>query len=409
MLEICTVNKHGGPQFKKIATVRLTHLLGVGGGPVATCMGMPVRAIPRMLLVVVVGGPLSHRYVDGRSGGLGASRRGSVLLLPGEGLELREGDDGRRSGDTRRLRSGMKQSGPGLLLPILKRVSPLGVGRERGLGQVTGIELGRGGLDWSGASLARLTGAACDGMRLLAQALRRCLGHVCLRTVIRIGQSSRIGSRSLTGHRLAPERRRPGVGVARGFRPGGGLATRRPSDVSLTALPLCVAFRLKLRYTASVRARKVSRTAPRPSVRYRRIVSAPGSGLALRSGLGPVWRPYLSYGRMGRVVCVVGGVIGRRPSSLRRAAGIRRRPSEEIPRVSIGPPVRLRLLLVCLRVGVPLGAVIPVRVCVSSREESRLTLIPCVHVTRIGRPALHSGIRLPRLPPVLLACVVKWK
>ncbi|TNN78452.1 hypothetical protein EYF80_011235 [Liparis tanakae] len=284
----------------------------------------------------------------------------------------------------------MKQSGPGLLRPILERLSLLGVGCERRLGQGTGIEPGGGGLDRSGASLARRTGATCDGMRRCLD--RRCsaLLYVCLRTVIRIGQSSRIGGRSLACNRLAPERQRPGV--ARGFRPVGGLATRRPSDVSLSALPLCVA--------ASVRALKVSRAAACPSVRHRRVSS--GSVLTLRSGLGSVWRPYLSYGRMRSVVRVVGGVIGRRPSSLRRAAGIRRRPSEEIPGVSIGPPMRLRLRLrlVGLRVGVPLRAVIPVRVCVSSRDESRLILVPCVYVTRIGRPALHSGIRLPRLRPI---------
>lgn len=169
---------------------------------------LPPSAIPGT--AVLVGGPrtdscgpLSHRYVNRGSRGLSASGRGSVLVLLGEGLELREGDcRGRRrrvaSSEDPCLLFGMKQSRLGLLPPTLKHLSPLGVGCERSLGQLARITPGRGVRDWSRASLAGPIGAVCDKLCLFARALR-CrldrrgsvlLGHVCLCKVIRISQSS---------------------------------------------------------------------------------------------------------------------------------------------------------------------------------------------------------------------------
>lgn len=199
----------------------------VGVVPVAVGVAVPLQVtVPRMMVVVMmvmVGGPLlyllvalSHRHVDGRPGGLRSPSWGSVLgVLPGEGLELCERDDGGRS---RRLRSawvmwsGVKQGGLRLLPPVLKRLSLLGVDRECGLREVAGMTLGSRDRHWSAASLASLIGSVDDRLCLPARALRRrldrrrsvLLSHVCLWKVIRISQSSRVGcprcSRSLLCH-----------------------------------------------------------------------------------------------------------------------------------------------------------------------------------------------------------------
>ena len=149
---------------------------------------------------------MSHRHVNRRSGGLRTSCWGLVLgVFFGEGLELCNGDNRRRSwwalspcSRSSCLWSRVKQGSLGLLFPILKCLSPLSVGSECSLGEVTGIRLGRGVWDWSCASLARLIGTVYDRLRLRARALwcflDRCssvlLGHVCLWKVIRISQSS---------------------------------------------------------------------------------------------------------------------------------------------------------------------------------------------------------------------------
>lgn len=124
----------------------------VGRVPVATSMSVSVCidmqvAISRM--VMMVGGPvlcwsgsLSHGYVNRWSGGLRASDWGSVLgVFLGEGLKLFKGDNRRRSWwvlspsnrDTC-LWSRVEQGGLGLLSPILKCLSPLGVGCKCSLG-----------------------------------------------------------------------------------------------------------------------------------------------------------------------------------------------------------------------------------------------------------------------------------
>lgn len=271
-------------------------------------MGMFVRRMLMMACVCPAGmlrvrlvGSLRHWYVDGRSGGMSASVRGSVLrALLGESVELCEGDNrGRGWRIARRscalsvsLCPGVKQCGLGLLFPVVKGLSPPSVCRKCFLGEITGIRLGRRVLDWSCAYLASSVGTERNRLCVCAQALWRCVGQCCsarlgrvrVWKVIRIDQSSRVctlrscrpllrrgslcRSRATGGGRLAHERQRPRVTAVCGFLPRG----RRTSDVLLSPLrlclsaPLCAAGGLQPRQPQTVWDSEIARAAPIPSV-----------------------------------------------------------------------------------------------------------------------------------------------
>lgn len=172
--------------------------------PVMMMMMLKMLLLSRLLV------PLSRRYVGRRSGRL-RPPAGRLVLLPGDGAELCQGDGGRRGGwlgPPAGLRPRVQQGGLGLLPPVLEGLGLLGVDSEGVLGEGPGIRGGGGSAGGgllgrshaptaSPTALARRPGlmsnslCACwllDGRRSVL------LGHVRLWKVIRISQSSCIGA-----------------------------------------------------------------------------------------------------------------------------------------------------------------------------------------------------------------------
>lgn len=173
-------------------------------------MMMMMMLMLKMLLLSRLLVPLSRRYVGRRSGRL-RPPAGRLVLLPGDGAELCQGDGGRRGGWLRHpagLRPRVQQGGLGLLPPVLESLGPLGVDSQGVLGEGPSIRGGGGSAGGgllgrshaptaSPTALARRPGlmsnslCACwllDGRRSVL------LGHVRLWKVIRISQSSCIGA-----------------------------------------------------------------------------------------------------------------------------------------------------------------------------------------------------------------------
>lgn len=132
------------------------------------------------------------------------------MLLPWDGAELCQGDDGGRGGRLRPpagLRPWVQQGSLGLLPPILEGLGPLGVDSEGVLGESPGIRAGDGSLlGWNHAPTGPQGSPAALVRRpgLMANSLCACwlldgrrsvlLGHVRLWKVIRISQSSCISA-----------------------------------------------------------------------------------------------------------------------------------------------------------------------------------------------------------------------